>query len=255
MSGIQAALRAAVRRGRSHLGRARRSRISDSVNSLLALLCKSAGVSLGETREAVIAVARYAEHTRRVSSVSVTRLEDILLFVVAGHDKPATHFVQFMFAHGGRIPFIVASRADTQAELFVRDELHPLGIVLICARDIRRNVAADGVALASGAVRIELTAVVRILQTDLGEVAPADYLYVEGGRDEVHASERAVGNQTCVVARLRAPRYLLPFCVTDRLVGFFGPEYAEVLRVSDKIFTLQPHSTHINGVDGEQSRV
>ncbi|KAI3484016.1 hypothetical protein L1887_53031 [Cichorium endivia] len=95
--------------------------------------------------------------------------------------------------------------ARTEAVLVGRHEVLPLGQLLpVASEGTREDVATDGVARASGAVRVELSALVTGADVDLGKVTSAGDLD-EGRRlEEVSALDGAVGDETGTVARLHA---------------------------------------------------
>ncbi len=86
-----------------------------------------------------------------------------------------------------------AGDADTEAELVVRDVVHPLLVEDVLARDVGGDVTTDGVTHVGSTVRVELTTLVTSDETDLGKVTESHELDVEGGLDEVSSSDSAVG--------------------------------------------------------------
>jgi hypothetical protein len=75
-------------------------------------------------------------------------------------------------------------------------------VVNVLAGGVGRDVTADGVTVAGGTVRVELTAKVAVGDVDLGEVSPAHDLPVQRGLDKVDGLEGSVGDDTGVVSRL-----------------------------------------------------
>lgn len=80
------------------------------------------------------------------------------------------------------------------------DPLHPLFIVHIRTRRVRSDITADRVAGTLRTVRVELAAHVAIGNVELGQVARALDLPVQGRLDKVGRGNGAVGNDAGIVA-------------------------------------------------------
>ena len=158
-------------------------RVSDAVDRVFTrvVLVESGSASVG-----------LGEETRWVGSVTVAGLEDVV-GVVTGHDKVATHDVELVLAleRGGGL--FGTGNADTEADLVVRDVVHPLLVEDILTGNVGSDVTTHRVAHVGGTVRVELTTLVTGNETDLGEVAEGHELDVEGGLDKVSASDGTVG--------------------------------------------------------------
>ena len=121
-------------------------------------------------------------------------------------------------------------RADTcpYAELIRTHEVGPLVELLSRAKDIAVNEAANGIAVAVGAVVVEFASRVASGDFDLGEVTVTGDLDVLGCLHEVGAMEGALGHHAGAVAGLGAVDDHLCFGVTDWLDGGRSPQ-AEVI--------------------------
>lgn len=148
-----------------------------------------AGVELVECRSLSVALR---VQTRGVSSVALAGLKD-LVSVVAGHDEVAAHDVELVLALEGGGSLLGTGDADTEADLVVRDVVHPLLVEDIRPRDVGGDIAADGVAHVGSTVGVELTTLITSNETNLGEVTERHELDVKGGLDEVSSSDSSVG--------------------------------------------------------------
>lgn len=185
--------------------------------------------------------------THRFADITITRLEDAIV-VVSRHVPVAlderyqgpsicdnihrsskkrstyTHNVVDMLAVSGS--FRADARPD--AELPRAHEVGPLVELLSGAKDVAVNETADGVAVAVGAMIVELASVVAGGDVDLGEVTLAGDLDVLGRLHEVDAVERVLGHHAGAVAGLGAVGDHLSLSVTDYLDSGRSPQ-AEVI--------------------------
>ena len=129
-----------------------------------------------------------------------------------------------MLAVGGS--FRADARPD--AELSRAHEVGPLVELLSGAKDVAVNETADGVAVAVGAVIVELAAVVAGGDVDLGEVTLAGDLDVLGRLHEVDAVEGVRGHHAGAVGVLGAVGDHLSLGVTDYFNSGRSPQ-AEVI--------------------------
>ena len=118
--------------------------------------------------------------------------------------------------------------ACSDAELIRTHEVGPLVELLSRAKDIAVDEATDGVAVAVGAVVVELASRVASGDVDFGEVTVAGDLDVLGRLHEVGAMEGALGHHAGAVAGLGAVDNHLRFSVTDWLDSGRSPQ-AEVI--------------------------
>ena len=116
-----------------------------------------------------------------------------------------------MLAVGGS--FRADARPD--AELIRTHEVGPLVELLSRAKDITVNETTDGIAVAVGAVVVELASRVASGDFDLSEVTVAGDLDVLGCLHKVGAMEGALGHHAGAVAGLGAVDDHLCFGVTD----------------------------------------
>jgi len=99
--------------------------------------------------------------------------------------------------------------------------------LLSSAEDVAINESTDGVAVAVGAVVVELASSVTGRDVDFGKVTLASDLDVFGGLDEMDPLEGALRHHARTVARLGTIRNHLAFGVADSLLGGRYPK-AEV---------------------------
>jgi hypothetical protein len=115
--------------------------------------------------------------TRRVSSVTVTRVKCAVV-VISGHDKVAAHLVQGVLAFQSSGCLVTSSNTDSDADLVVRNVVHPLFVEDVGSTDVGRNVSSYRVTETSGSVWVKLTTFVTCLHTDSSKVTESHNLNV-----------------------------------------------------------------------------
>ena len=134
----------------------------------------------------------FGVETRRVSGVAVASLKDVV-GIVTGHDKVAAHNVELVLALESGGGLIGAGNTDTEADLVVRNVVHPLLVENILAGNVRGDVTTDRVAHVGGAVWVQFATEVTRGKTDLGKVADSHELNVERGLDKVSTRDGSIG--------------------------------------------------------------
>jgi hypothetical protein len=147
--------------------------------------------------------ARERVVTRWVGRVTITGVERVVI-VVSGHDKVASHFVEGVEALEGGRCFFASSNADSEANLVVGNEVHPLFVKDVGTSDVGSDVSSDGVTQVGSSVGVELTTFVAGLHSNLGEVSQGHDLEVQGCLYKVNSGERSIGNDTSVISGLCA---------------------------------------------------
>jgi hypothetical protein len=115
--------------------------------------------------------------SRRVGSISVASVERGVS-VVTGHDKVAAHFVKGVEALQGCGCFVSSGNADSDADLVVGDEVHPLFVEDIGTGNVGSNVSSDRVTHVGGTMGVQFTTFVTSCHTNLGKVTQGHDLQV-----------------------------------------------------------------------------
>lgn len=116
----------------------------------------------------------------------------------------ATHDVELVLALEGGRDVVGLGGADSETELVVRHERHPLLVEHVLTRHVGRHVSSDRVSEVLGSVGVELSSVITVGDVDLGAVEESLNLDVEGGLDEVGGLDGSVRDQSGVVSGLGA---------------------------------------------------
>jgi len=106
--------------------------------------------------------------------------------------------------------------ADT--ELLVGHVVHPFLVVYVCPSDVGSDVSADGVTIAGGTMRIQLSAFITSRDRQPVESAPSLDLDVKWGLDEMNRLEYTVWDHPSVVSRLDTPGDLDSLRVTNQAI-------------------------------------
>lgn len=96
---------------------------------------------------------------------------------------------------------------------------------------VPEDQATNGVSIPIRAMGVELSAIVTLLDVDLGEVAHAGDLHVVLGGHPVHAGERALRHDAGAVALLHTPRDLLALRLANGAVRVRRCPQTEVVHV------------------------
>lgn len=131
----------------------------------------------------------------------------------------------------------------------------------ILTGNVGGDVAADGVTETGRTVGVELAALVAILDVQAGKVTVALNLDVKGRLDEMRRGDGAVGDDTRVVSRLKAPRDLELLGFADDRVGLRRRKDAATPIVRTRNTKEAEggrsliHSQVVDAVEGQQTRV